>query len=63
MQVPAYWPLVEGVHWAEKSGVLVDAKRVVPIIVEFEVDEDMSMTQPARLAKAEIAVTEGKMQS
>lgn len=49
MQVPAYWPVVEGVHLVEYSEVLVDAKRVTIIediepIVEFEVEEDMSIT-------------------
>lgn len=46
MQVPAYWPVVEGVHLAEKSEVLVEVKRV-PIFVDFKADEDISILQTA----------------
>ena len=50
MQVPAYWPVVAGVHLVEYNGVLVEVKRVAIMfdmgsIGEFEVDEDMFITQ------------------
>lgn len=32
MQVPAYWPVVMGVHGIEKRGVLVDVKKVMAIL-------------------------------
>lgn len=46
MQVAVYWPVVEGVQYAEKSGVLVDAKRVpIPDIGLISGEEDMSIAQ------------------
>ncbi len=55
MQVPAYWPVVEGVQLDEKSGVFVEVKRTTSILsvepmAEFEVDEVMSITQ-SKLAR------------
>ena len=50
MQVPAYWPVVEGDHLVEYSGVFEEENRVSVIrdiesTVELEVDMDMSITQ------------------
>lgn len=39
MQVPAYWPVVEGVQLEEKRGVVWEVKKVACIIV-LEVDEE-----------------------
>lgn len=47
MQVPAYCPVLEGVQEVEKSGVVVEVKKVVCMDIdmdeEFEEEEDMSM--------------------
>lgn len=51
MQVPAYCPLVAGVHWAEKSGVLKEVKNVMAIsamlmdmdIWECDIDMDVEV--------------------
>lgn len=49
MHVPAYWPVVVGVHAIEKSGVLVEVKKVMAIesipIIDME-----SMVSPAEVA-------------
>ena len=50
MQVPAYWPVVEGVHLVENNGVLLDETKVaiivdIELMVEFEEDGDMSIMQ------------------
>ncbi len=52
MQVPAYWPVVDGVQLAEKRGVVWELKKVIimedmGIIVESE-DEDIDIAMVFR---------------
>lgn len=45
MQVPAYWPAFEGVHWVEKSMVSCASKKLIAIEwPELELEESMSMS-------------------
>ena len=65
MQVPAYWPVVAGVHLVEYNGVLVEVKRVAIMfdmgsIGEFEVDEDMLITTYAKAKSQDRNIKKGK---
>lgn len=40
IQVPAYWPLVEGVHALEKRGVLWEFVKTIDIVIEWLLDDE-----------------------